>query len=65
MTVGISLLGSEVQPVSGSGTLCTLVFRAVENGQTRFDYRDNWLFNGQGQKISGIDWFGGLGIVAD
>jgi len=65
VTVGISLLGSEVQPVTGSGTLCTLVFKAVENGQSRFDFRDNWLFDNHGVKVSGISWFGGLGIVAD
>ncbi|MBN1297573.1 hypothetical protein JXA80_12380 [bacterium] len=65
VTIGISLLGSEVQPVSGSGTLCSIAFRAVENGRSRFDFRDNRLYDGNGEIIPDVQWFGGLGIVTD
>jgi len=65
VTIGISLLGGEVEPVSGSGSLCSLVFRAVESGRTRFDYRENRLIDINGNTISGVQWFGGLGIVTE
>jgi len=65
VTIGISILGAETSPVSGSGTLCSLVFRAVDSGRSRFDYRENHLFDGSGDPIPDVQWFGGLGIVAD
>lgn len=65
VTIGISLLGSETQPVTGSGSMCSIVFRAVNTGRTRFDYRENRLLDRDGNTIEGVQWFGGLGIVAD
>ena len=65
VTVGISLMGSETVPVSGSGTLCRMIFEPVEAGQSHFNYRENRLLDNAGQERPDVQWFGGLGIVVN
>ena len=65
VTIGCSLLGSETQVISGSGPICSLIFRAVENGQSPFKFREQRLFDDTGSEIADVKWYGGLGNVND
>lgn len=65
LTIGCSILGAETQPINGSGPICSIVFRALENGQSRFTFREQRMYDSTGSVIDGVQWFGGVGIVND
>jgi Cohesin domain len=54
---------AEASGTSGSGTICTLSFVGIAEGNSRFDFSLNSAADPNGNLIGGISWFGGLATV--
>ncbi len=64
VVVGISRMGN-ASGKSGSGTLCKLTFQGTASGSTRFDFSGNNIADPNGNRIGGVQWFGGTATVVN
>ncbi len=54
---------ADASGVSGSGILCLLTFTGIDQGVSRFNFSSNHAADPGGNRIPGIQWFGGTGTV--